>query len=181
MAFFTSEYECKLDTKGRLVLPAKIKANLPEVSTTELVIRKGFEPNLILYPMVEYKKIHHKISSLSEFDPEQRKLKRTFFRSIAQVELDNANRILIPKQMLAHAQIDKEALLIGTGNYIEMWNPVKFATVDHVEKIIDESDDFHEEKIRVLNEKGSELAFLILLPKEVNSGKFGVESNFQFL
>ena len=76
--------------------------------------------------MVEYKKIHHKISSLSEFDPEQRKLKRTFFRSIAQVELDNANRINIPKQMLAHAHIEKEALLIGTGNYIEMWNPEVF-------------------------------------------------------
>ena len=126
MAFFTSEYECKLDTKGRLVLPAKIKNNLPEVSTAELVLRKGFEPNLILYPMVEYKKIHHKISSLSEFNPEQRKLKRNFFRSISQVDLDSANRLLIPKTMLAHAQIDKEAILIGMGNYIEIWNPEVF-------------------------------------------------------
>ncbi|RED92437.1 division/cell wall cluster transcriptional repressor MraZ [Marinoscillum furvescens] len=126
MAFFTSEYECKLDTKGRLVLPAKIKANLPEVSTHELVIRKGFEPNLILYPMLEYKKIHAKIAALSEFNAEQRKLKRNFFRSIAQVELDNAGRILIPKQMLAHAGLQKEAVLIGMGNYIEMWNPQVF-------------------------------------------------------
>ena len=126
MAFFTSEYECKLDAKGRLVLPAKIKANLPEVSTTELMLRKGFESNLILYPMLEYKKIHHKISALSEFNPEQRKLKRIFFRSIAQVELDSAGRILIPKNMLAHSQIDKEALLIGMGNYIEIWNPEVF-------------------------------------------------------
>ena len=123
MAFFTSEYECKLDSKGRLVLPAKIKANLPEVSTNELVLRKGFETNLILYPMLEYKKIHHKISSLSEFNPEQRKLKRLFFRSIAQVELDNAGRILIPKTMLAHAKLEKEALLIGTGTNVEIWNP----------------------------------------------------------
>ncbi|MDE0472801.1 MAG: division/cell wall cluster transcriptional repressor MraZ [Ekhidna sp.] len=122
MAFFTSEYECKLDAKGRFVLPAKIKANLPEVSNNELVIRKGFEPNLILYPMAEYKKIHYKISSLSEFDPEQRKLKRMLFRSIAQVELDNTNRINVPGPMLAHAQIERDALLIGTGNYIEMWN-----------------------------------------------------------
>lgn len=76
--------------------------------------------------MVEYKKLHHKISSLSEFNPEQRKLKRNFFRSIAQVDLDSANRLLIPKTMLAHAQIDKEAILIGMGNYIEMWNPAVF-------------------------------------------------------
>ncbi len=126
MAFFTSEYECKLDAKGRLVLPAKIKVNLPEVSTNELVLQKGFEPNLILYPMVEYKKIHDKISSLSEFNPEQRKLKRNFFRSITQVELDNASRILVPKTMLAHANIEKEAILVGMGNYIEMWNPEVF-------------------------------------------------------
>ncbi len=126
MAFFTSEYECKLDAKGRLALPAKIKASLPEVSTNELVLRKGFENNLILYPMVEYKKIHHKISALSEFNPEQRKLKRIFFRSIAQVEMDNAGRILVPKNMLVHAKIDKESLLVGMGNYIEIWDPETF-------------------------------------------------------
>ena len=126
MAFFTSEYECKLDTKGRLVLPSKIKANLPEVSTNELVLRKGFEPNLILYPMLEYKKIHLKISGLSEFNPEQRKLKRIFFRSIAQVEMDNAGRILLPKTMLAHSNLEKDAVLIGMGNYVEIWNPQVF-------------------------------------------------------
>ncbi len=147
MAFFTSEYECKLDTKGRLVLPAKIKTNLPEVSTNELVIRKGFEPNLILYPMVEYKKIHHKISSLSEFNPEQRKLKRNFFRSIAQVELDSANRMLIPKTMLAHAQIEKEAILIGMGNYIEMWNPTVFN--DH---LIEDMNEYSELAQKFLDE-----------------------------
>lgn len=147
MAFFTSEYECKLDTKGRLVLPAKIKNNLPEVSTAELVIRKGFEPNLILYPMVEYKKIHHKISSLSEFNPEQRKLKRNFFRSIAQVELDSANRILVPKTMLVHAQIDKEAILIGMGNYIEMWNPEVFE-----QHLIEDANEYSELAQKYLDE-----------------------------
>ncbi|MDH5608492.1 MAG: division/cell wall cluster transcriptional repressor MraZ [Cyclobacteriaceae bacterium] len=126
MAFFTSEFDCKLDAKGRLVLPAKIKANLPEVSTSELMLRKGFESNLILYPMLEYRKIHQKIAALSEFNPEQRKLKRIFFRSIAQVELDNAGRILLPKNMLAHSQIEKDVLLIGMGNYIEIWNPDVF-------------------------------------------------------
>ncbi len=133
MAFFTSEFECKLDTKGRLVLPAKIKTNLPEVSTNELVLRKGFERNLALYPMMEYKKIHHRISSLSEFNPEQRKLKRMFFKSIAQVELDSAGRILLPKAMLAHANIEKEAILIGMGNYVEIWNPQVFTQESEVD------------------------------------------------
>ncbi|HEX8059378.1 MAG TPA: MraZ N-terminal domain-containing protein, partial [Cyclobacteriaceae bacterium] len=55
MTFFTSEYECKLDVKGRIALPSRIKAQLPE-GEQELVIRRGFEPCLILYPMVEFKK-----------------------------------------------------------------------------------------------------------------------------
>ena len=52
MTFFTSEFESKLDTKGRLVLPARIKAQLPSDEGNELVIRRGFEPCLIIYPMV---------------------------------------------------------------------------------------------------------------------------------
>lgn len=123
MAFFTSEFECKLDAKGRLVLPARIKSNLPESSANELVLRMGFEPGLIVYPMPEYKKIHNKISALSEFNPEQRMLKRNFFRSIAQVELDSNGRFLIPKGMLQFAKIEKDAMVVGMGNTIEIWNP----------------------------------------------------------
>ena len=139
MAFFTSEYECKLDAKGRLVLPAKIKANLPEVSSHELVLRKGFEPNLIVYPMLEYKKIHSKISSLSEFNAEQRRLKRNFFRSIATVELDGAGRFLIPKNMLAHASLEKEAIVVGVGSTIEIWNPDVYD-----EYLIKDSEEYSE-------------------------------------
>lgn len=123
MAFFTSEYECKLDAKGRLVLPSKIKTNLPEASANGLVLRKGFEPNLIIYPLTEYKKIHSKISALSEFNPQQRMLKRNFFRDIAQVDLDTTGRFLIPKTMLQHSQLEKTAIVIGMGNIIEIWNP----------------------------------------------------------
>ena len=122
MTFFTSEFECKLDAKGRLVLPSKLKSILPEASSRQIVIRKGFEPNLIIYTLDEYKKLHIKISSLNEFNSEQRKLKRNFFSSILQVELDNNGRFLLPKNMLSHAKIEKEVILCGMGNVIEIWN-----------------------------------------------------------
>ena len=122
MTFFTSEFECKLDAKGRLVLPSKLKSNLPAASIRQIVIRKGFEPNLIIYPLNQYKKLHNKISSLNEFNTEQRKLKRNFFSSIIQVELDNSGRFLIPKNMLTHAKIDRKAIICGMGNVIEIWN-----------------------------------------------------------
>ena len=122
MTFFTSEFECKLDAKGRLVLPSKLKSNLPAASIRQIVIRKGFEPNLIIYTLNEYKKLHNKISSLNEFNSEQRKLKRNFFSSIVQVDLDNNGRFLIPKNMLTHATINRQAIICGMGNVIEIWN-----------------------------------------------------------
>lgn len=123
MTFFTSEHESKLDAKGRLVLPARIKAQLPEDSGNELVIRRGFEQCLILYPMVEFKKVFSKISGLSEFNEEYRKLQRNFFSGTVTVELDNNGRFLIPKNMLTYAQLEKDVMLVGMGNKVEIWNP----------------------------------------------------------
>jgi len=123
MTFFTSEYESKLDAKGRLVLPARIKIQLPEGDSQELVIRRGFEPCLIMYPMVEFKKVFSKISGLNEFNEEYRKLQRNFLSGVVTVELDSNGRFLIPKNMLTYAQIEKDAMLVGTGNKVEIWNP----------------------------------------------------------
>jgi len=123
MTFFTSEYECKLDSKGRIVLPSRIKAQLPEEGSNELVIRRGFEQCLIVYPMVEFKKVFSKISGLNEFNEEYRKLQRNFLSGVVTVELDNNGRFLIPKNMLTYASIEKDAMLVGTGNKVEVWNP----------------------------------------------------------
>lgn len=123
MTFFTSEYESKLDSKGRLVLPARIKGQLPEDGGNELVIRRGFEQCLILYPMVEFRKVFSKISGLNEFNEEYRKLQRNFLSGVVTVELDNNGRFLIPRNMLSYAQIEKDAMLVGMGNKVEVWNP----------------------------------------------------------
>lgn len=123
MTFFTSEYESKLDSKGRLVLPSRIKAQLPSGEGNELVIRRGFEPCLIIYPMVEFKKVFSKISGLSEFNEEYRKLQRNFFSGTATVELDSNGRFVIPKNMLGYAQLEKDLILVGMGNKVEVWNP----------------------------------------------------------
>ncbi len=125
MTFFTSEYVCKLDAKGRLVLPARIKVQLPEPEGggQELVIRRGFEQCLIIYPMVEFKKVFSKISGLNEFNEEYRKLQRNFLSGVVTVELDGNGRFLIPRNMLTYAQIDKDAMLVGTGSKVEIWNP----------------------------------------------------------
>jgi MraZ protein len=123
MSFFTSEYDCKLDAKGRLALPSKVRAALPDNASEELVMRRGFEPCLVLYPMLEYKKIYSRVRSLSEFNEEYRKFQRSFFRGNVDVELDGAGRINIPKRMMEFASLEKEVILVGLGNRIEIWNP----------------------------------------------------------
>ena len=126
MAFFTGEHECKLDAKGRLVLPARLKSVLPEASKKSIIIRKGFEPNLIIYSLHEFQNIYTRISSLNEFSSEQRKLKRKLFSSISQVDLDSNGRFLLPKGMIQHCNINKDVILVGMGNVIELWSPSNY-------------------------------------------------------
>ena len=126
MAFFTGEHECKLDAKGRLVIPARLKSVLPEASKKSIIIRKGFEPNLIIYSLHEFQNIYTRISSLNEFSSEQRKLKRKLFSSISQVDLDSNGRFLLPKGMIQHCNINKDVILVGMGNVIELWSPSNY-------------------------------------------------------
>ena len=147
MLFITGEYECKLDAKGRLVLPSKLKASLPETSGSELFLVKGFEPCLLLYPQVEYKKIFSRIAGLDEFNIEYRKLQRNLFRGSTQVELDGSGRFLIPKMMLTYASLARESILVGMGNRIEIWDPGQ-----HEEYLIQDPEELSKLAEKYLNE-----------------------------
>lgn len=122
MSLFTGEFECKIDAKGRLTLPSKMKSKLPEVSGNQLVLSLGLDPCVVIYPYVEYRKIYSRIASMNEFNEEYRSMQRDFFRRLEEIELDSAGRILIPKRMLKHAKLEKEAILVGTGNRMELWD-----------------------------------------------------------
>lgn len=126
MAIFTGEYECKMDGKGRLLLPSRIKAKLPDCSKHEIVLSQGYEPCLIIYTIEEYNNAYEKFSSLSQFNLEQRKLQRNFFRGSVEVELDNMGRFLIPKRMAQYARLGRDAIIAGNGRILEIWNPVTY-------------------------------------------------------
>jgi MraZ protein len=63
---------------------------------------------------------------LSEFNEEYRKLQRNFFSGTATVELDSNGRFVVPKTMLTYAGIDKDVILVGMGNKVEVWNPTVY-------------------------------------------------------
>jgi MraZ protein len=130
-----------------MVLPAKIKSSLPDSNGKELVIRRGFEPCLVLYPIVEYKKIFAQIAGLNEFNEEYRKLQRNFFSGNAVVEMDGNARLNIPKQMLTYANIEREAIVVGMGNRIEIWEPSRYQ-----EYLIKDPGEFSELAQKYLDE-----------------------------
>lgn len=129
MAFFSGEYESKLDAKGRLVLPSRIKSNLPETSAGNIVITKGFETCLVIYSLPEWNKILSKISGLSDFNDEQRNLQRNLISRSTEAELDNIGRFVLPKKMIEYAKLEGDVTILGVGNKIEVWNPKLYEAI----------------------------------------------------
>lgn len=123
MSLFSSEYECKLDVKGRLMLPAKIKTALPKSNSKDIILRRGFEQCIIMYSGVEFQKINAKVAGLNEFNEDYRNFQRSFFRGMCEVEMDTTGRLLIPKTLMHFADIEREVILVGLGNRVEIWNP----------------------------------------------------------
>lgn len=121
MAYLIGEYDCKLDTKGRFVLPAGLKKQLMPDDQERFVISRGFEKNLTLYPDSEWQKISREVNSLNLYNKKNRDFVRYFFRGSTELSADSANRLLLPKSLLDYAGIDKEVVLFAYGQRIEIW------------------------------------------------------------
>ena len=105
MSQLHGEYECKLDAKGRLIVPAALKKQLPEAAKDTFFINRGFEKCCVLYPRNEWDTIATEINKLSDYIKKEREFKRYFLRGASQLEMDSASRLLVPKNMLEYAGI----------------------------------------------------------------------------
>jgi MraZ protein len=126
MTGFLGEFEATLDAKGRFLLPAGFKKQLPEGETDRFVINRGFEKCLALYPMRTWEPLFAKINGLNEFDPKQREFRRAFLNGATYVEPDTAGRILLPPSLKAYAELTKDIVLMATGDKIEIWDSNKY-------------------------------------------------------
>lgn len=126
MIGFLGEYEVTLDSKGRFLLPAGLKKQLPEGDAASFVINRGFEKCLTLYPTSSWEPIFSKISKLNDFDPKVREFRRWFLNGATQTDLDSAGRMLIPKNLLEHAGLEKDVVLVSAVNKVEIWDKKKY-------------------------------------------------------
>lgn len=116
------EFECKLDAKGRLVVPATLKRQLPNVERDGLIVNRGFENNLVIYTREEWDKQATKISKLNTFNAKNREFVRQFMRGATVLNLDSAGRVLLPKVLLDYAKIDGDVVLACQFDKIEVWS-----------------------------------------------------------
>lgn len=122
MGQLTGEFECKLDAKGRMVLPAALKRQLPDVERLGLVVNRGFEKHLVIYTQGEWSKITNKLAKLNRYKVKNRQFIRRFTRGHTELSLDSANRILLPKSLLEYAGIQGELVLLCQFDQIEVWS-----------------------------------------------------------
>lgn len=137
MITFVGDFQCKLDGKGRLVLPAAFKKVLNGQGQERIVVRKDlFESCLVLFPYSEWEAELNRIrAKLNLYNREHSKFLRDFFKGSAELTIDANGRILVPKRLMDLADINREVVLMGVDNKIEMWDQAKY---DHQE--IDSDD-----------------------------------------
>lgn len=121
MSQFLGEFDCKLDAKGRVMIPSSLKKQLPEAEREGLVINRGFEKHLVIYTKREWDHITGELSKLNLYEKKSRDFVRYFTRGATELSLDSANRILFPKGLLEYAGISTEAVLSCQLNKIEVW------------------------------------------------------------
>ena len=121
MKGFLGEYEATLDAKGRFLLPAGLKKQLPE-NAMPFVINRGFEKCLTLYPQTSWEPIYAQISKLNDFDPKVREFRRFFMNGATEVEPDTAGRLLLPPNLKDYAGLTKDIVLVSAVDKIEIWD-----------------------------------------------------------
>ena len=122
MIGFLGEFEVTVDVKGRFLLPASLKKQLPEGENTHFVINRGFEKCLSLYPKQSWDPLYAQISMLNDFDQRVRDFRRMFLNGATEVEIDSAGRLLLPGNLKEYAELGKDIVLVSAVDKIEIWS-----------------------------------------------------------
>lgn len=112
---FLNEYKHSIDAKNRLFLPSKFREELGDV----IYLVKSIDKCISVYPKEAWQKFIEKLEALPQI--KARQIRRFIFSSAVETEIDSQGRILIPQNLREYAGIEKNARVIGVGDYIEIW------------------------------------------------------------
>lgn len=132
MATFIGDYQCKADVKGRIILPAAFKKQMPADAQDHFVVRKDiFENCLVLYSMEDWNAQLERIrKKINPYNREHNMFLRNFFKGTAELTLDNNNRLLVPRKFMEMIDADRDVVLAGQDGRIEIWAADVYNTID---------------------------------------------------
>ena len=125
-AMFMSEYNHTLDTKGRLIIPAKFR----EVLGEEFVVSQRLDGSLFVYANDDWNAFEQQLTSLPLINKEARQFARFFLAGAATVEVDKQGRILLPAALREFAGLEKDVVLVGVGSRVEIWSKDKWENMN---------------------------------------------------
>ncbi|HSO26903.1 MAG TPA: division/cell wall cluster transcriptional repressor MraZ [Anaerolineales bacterium] len=130
---FLGQYYHNLDGKGRLTIPARFRELLGEDAA---YIMQGFDNNLMVLPTAAFEALTHRTNQTNLTDPAARLLRRLIFSTANHVEVDRAGRILVPQFLRQNSNLDSEAVVVGVGDYFEIWAPDRWSQqVDQLQDV----------------------------------------------
>ncbi|MBL8058357.1 MAG: division/cell wall cluster transcriptional repressor MraZ [Anaerolineales bacterium] len=115
---FMGEFTHAIDEKGRLTVPARFREALAQGA----VITRGYEQYLLIYTAEAFNALTARARTLSPTDPTHRALLRLAFSGASEAEPDKQGRILIPTFLRDYAGLDGDCVIVGVGDYIEVWS-----------------------------------------------------------
>lgn len=142
------EFECKIDDKGRVKLPAALLKQFSNQDALKFTVNRGYERHLILYTDEVWKRKTEEIDQLNINLKDHRKALRYFYRGATKVNPDSAGRVLVPKSLIEYAGLEKEIVLFAYQDIIEIWAKAEYEVM-----ISQEPDEYAEISEEIFSKK----------------------------
>lgn len=120
---FRGQFKYSVDNKGRISIPAKLRRHVAPDANDTFVMTRGTAACIDVYPLDQWQLIEEKLGKLNPFNPDDAKFIRMISQYASEDSMDSQSRVLIPQTLIEYAKIDKEVLILGALNKIEVWNP----------------------------------------------------------
>lgn len=130
MKNFIGTYECKIDDKGRLKVPSSLTKQMENFEDKTFVVKRSvFQNCLEVYPMKSWDKVMEKINNLNRFNKKHTDFIRMFTAGVKMIELDNADRMQISKDLVTFANLKKDIVVTSAGELFEIWDKEDYENV----------------------------------------------------
>lgn len=121
---FLGSFKYSVDSKGRISIPAKFRKYVNEQANDTFIMTRGIVQCIDIYPYDFWKEeVLVRVNQLDDFDPDESAFKRMLLELAAEDKLDGQARLLVPKNLIEFAGIDKDVIILGQNKKIEIWNP----------------------------------------------------------